>query len=118
LIRLLADENIDAEIISGVLRRCPQMVFESVRDVGLAHTPDPVILEWCAANGFILVTYDRNTVPKHAYERLQAGMPMPGVFVVRDRAPLGEAVLELSRIASQSTQEEWAGLVVFLPVRR
>jgi hypothetical protein len=50
--------------------------------------------------------------------RLEAELAMPGVFIVRDRAPLGEAVLELSRIASQSTQEEWAGLVVFLPARR
>ena len=117
MIRLLADENIDAEIISGVLRRCPQLVFESVRNVGLAQTPDPTILDWCAANGFILVTYDRNTVPKHAYARLEEGLSMPGVFIIRDRAPLGEAVLEMSRIAAQSTQEEWAGLVVFLPVR-
>ena len=118
MIRLLADENIDDEIISGVLRRCTGLVFESVRDVGLASTPDPDILEWCAANAAILVTYDRNTIPKYAYERLAAGLPMPGVFIVRDRAPLGEAVHELSRIASGSEQSEWEERVVFLPVRK
>jgi hypothetical protein len=116
-VRLLADENIDDEIIAGVLRRCPKTVFESVRDVGLSATPDADILEWCAANDRILVTYDRNTVTKYAYDRLAAELPMPGVFIVRDRAPLGEAVVELSRIAAQTEQVEWTGRVVYLPVR-
>jgi hypothetical protein len=66
-----------------------------VRDVGLAAVPDPEILEWVAANGRVLLTHDRNTVPSFAFERVAAGLPMPGVFLVSSHLPIGQAIDQL-----------------------
>ena len=42
-------------IVDGLTRRDPDLEFTHVRDVGLASTPDPTILEWTAAHGLVLL---------------------------------------------------------------
>ena len=49
--------------------------------VGLAHTPDPIILAWAASHGRILITGDLNTMVGFARDRVIAAQPMPGVLV-------------------------------------
>ena len=66
--------------------------FTHVRDVGLAAAPDPMILEWAAAHGLILLTHDRKTIPPFAYARVSAGLAMPGVFLVSDDMAIGQAI--------------------------
>ncbi len=34
------------------------------------HTPDPVLLDWAAREGRQIITRDRNTMTRNAYERL------------------------------------------------
>jgi predicted nuclease of predicted toxin-antitoxin system len=93
--RLLTDENFDGDIVRGLLRRIPDLDVVRVQDVGLAETPDPNILAWAAAEQRILLTHDRDTVPGFAYDRVRSGEPMPGVFLVSDRMPKGQAIDEL-----------------------
>jgi predicted nuclease of predicted toxin-antitoxin system len=93
--RLLTDENFDGDIVRGLLRRMPDLDVVRVQDVGLAETPDPNILAWAAADQRILLTHDRDTVPGFAYDRVRGGEPMPGVFLVSDRMPKGQAIDEL-----------------------
>jgi hypothetical protein len=69
-----------------------------------------------AANDRILLTHDRATIPDFAYARVVAGQPMPGVFVVHDRMPVRQAIDELLLMEACSEQEEWSGLVVYLPL--
>jgi predicted nuclease of predicted toxin-antitoxin system len=73
----------------------PDLDVVRVQDVGLAETPDPNILAWAAADQRILLTHDRDTVPGFAYDRVRGGEPMPGVFLVSDRMPKGQAIDEL-----------------------
>ena len=56
--------------------------------------PDPMVLEWAAARGLVLLTHDRKTIPPFAYARVAAGLPMPGVFLVSDDMPIGQAIDE------------------------
>jgi mRNA interferase HicA len=51
-----------------------------VQDVGLTGVVDPDILAW-----------DRATLPDYAYERLAASEKLPGVFILNDRFPVGDA---------------------------
>ncbi|MBY0524647.1 MAG: DUF5615 family PIN-like protein [Gemmataceae bacterium] len=95
MIKLVADENFDEDLLRGLLRRLPELNVVRVQDVNLAETPDPIILAWAAEQERILLTHDRNTVPDFAYDRVRAGQPMPGVFLVSDYMPKGQAIEEL-----------------------
>ena len=95
VIRILTDENFDGDIVRGLLRRMPSLDVVRVQDVELIQTPDPTILAWAAAEERILLTHDRETVPGFAYERVRNEQPMPGVFLVNDQMPRGQAIDEL-----------------------
>jgi hypothetical protein len=52
-----------------------------------------------------------------AHQRVAAEQPMPGVIVVPTPMPIGVAIAELAMVAAASDPEEWAGRVVYLPLR-
>jgi predicted nuclease of predicted toxin-antitoxin system len=95
VIRLLTDENFDGDILRGLVRRMPSLDVVRVQDVGLTETPDPTILAWAAAEERVLLTHDFDTVPGFAYDRVRSGQSMPGVFLVCDQMPKGQAIDEL-----------------------
>lgn len=80
MLRLAADENFNGDIVRGLLRRNPKLDIVRVQDVGLSGADDPSVLQWAADQGRILVTHDISTLAKHAFDRITAGQPMPGVF--------------------------------------
>jgi hypothetical protein len=59
------------------------------------------VLEWAAAHGLVLLTHDHKTIPSFVYDRVPAGLPMPGVFLVSTDMPIGQTIDELL-IAIQS----------------
>jgi predicted nuclease of predicted toxin-antitoxin system len=84
--RFLADHDLNELIAAGVLRREPALEFIRLRDVGLSDRPDAEVLAFAAANGFLLVSHDVNTMPAAAYARVTAraaalrmpcGLPTP-----------------------------------------
>src|SRR5688500_2413515 len=79
MLRLLADEDFDNRIVRGLLDRNPTLPVVRVQDVGLSGQDDLVLLEWAARERRILLTHDAATMTKYAYERVRAGLPMPGV---------------------------------------
>ena len=48
MLRLLADENLDYDLVRGALRLRPTLDFVRVQDVGLSGMSDPDILAWAA----------------------------------------------------------------------
>lgn len=67
MLKLLSDENFNADILRGIFRQRPGLDLVRVQDVGLNNKPDTDILAWAAVEGRILLTYDRDTIPLHAY---------------------------------------------------
>lgn len=116
MIQLATDENFDADILRGLLRRIPDLDVVRVQDVGLAETPDPIILAWAAEEVRILVTHDRDTMPNFAYDRVRAGGPMPGVFLVSDLMPKGQAIEELFMAVNCLSPEECRDQVTYFPL--
>ena len=116
MLRLLADENFNGDIVRALLLRQPDLDIVRVPDVGLTGVDDPDILAWAAANDRIVLTHDRATLPDYAFERLAAGEKMPGVFILNDRFPIGEATREILLIVAVSEQPEWSDRVVYLPL--
>jgi hypothetical protein len=117
VLRLAADENFSNDIIRGLLRRKPDLDVVRVQDVGLSGADDPTILEWAAQEGRVLLTHDVSTLTRYAYERVEAGKPMPGVFEVSRQVPIGVAIEDIMLIAECSLEGEWEGQVRYLPLR-
>ena len=116
MLLLVADENFNNDIVRGLLRRNPNLDIVRVQDVGLRGEEDPVILEWAANEGRVVLTHDAATMAYFAYERVQAGLSMPGVIEVADDLPLGQVIDDILLIAETSERNEWEGRVIYLPL--
>lgn len=115
--RLLADENLDNDIVRAIVRQGGSTLdILRVQDVGLAGVDDPRVLAWAAAEGRILVTHDVNTIPRYAYERVGHGAEMPGVIIVPQRMAIARCIEDLLLLAECSEDREWEGCVLFLPL--
>lgn len=114
--RWLADENLNGAIIRSLLYRRPTLDLVRVQDVGLRTVDDAAILEWAAAQGRILLTHDRATIPDFAFQRVVTRQSMPGVFVVDERISLRQVIDELLLVEDCSAPEEWQGKVIYLPL--
>lgn len=117
MLLLAADENFNNDIVRGLRRRNPAIDIIRVQDAGLSGAEDPVVLEWAARSGRVLLTHDVSTMTRHAYDRVRAGEPMPGVFELRRDVSIGTAVEEILMLAECSLPGEWEGQVRYLPLR-
>jgi predicted nuclease of predicted toxin-antitoxin system len=114
--RLLADENLDARILEG-LRGRPELIdLARVHDVGLIRTPDPIILQWAAERGWIVLTHDVRTMPGFALDRVRRGEPMPGVIVVSKLIGIGRAIADLMVMIVCGNDEDFNGQVKYIPL--
>ena len=114
MIRFAADENFNNAILRGILLRKPKLDIIRIQDVGLSGADDPTILKWSAQENRILLTHDVSTITRYAYERVQEGKPMPGVFEVGRSISIGKAIEDIMLIADCSKDGEWEGQVRYL----
>jgi hypothetical protein len=115
-LRFLTDEDFDNDILRGLTREVPEVDVVRVQDVSLAEAPDPQILEWAAREGRVLLTHDVSTMQAYAYERINVGLPLPGVFLVQQRSPIGQVIGDLALLAECSLEGEWEGRVCRIPL--
>ncbi len=87
-----------------------------MQDEDLAGAADRDVLAWAAENDRIVLTHDRATMPALACDRVAAARNTPGVFILNDRLPVGQAIQEILLIAGCTDQAEWAGRVIYLPL--
>jgi Domain of unknown function (DUF5615) len=116
MLRLLADENFNGEIVRGLLLRQPDLDVVRVQDVGLSGADDPDILAWAAEHNRIVMTHDRATMVDCAYERVAAEQEMAGVFILNDRLAVGRAIDEIMLMVACSEQAEWSRRAVHVPL--
>ncbi|MDZ4683835.1 MAG: DUF5615 family PIN-like protein [Planctomycetaceae bacterium] len=116
MLRLLADENFNNDIVRGLLLRQSDLDLVRIQDVGLLGAADPDLLVWAATVNRILLSHDLATMAGFADERVAVGDRMPGVFLVSDRLPVGRAIQEILLMSQCSEQLEWLGKVIHLPL--
>lgn len=92
MLPLATDEDVHEDIVRGLRRREPVLDVVRVVDVGLDHTPDPLILEWAAGEERILVTGDLNSMVGFARSRVQSGLLMPGVLALKENIGIGRVI--------------------------
>ena len=115
MLRFLADEDFDNRILRGLILKEPSLDIVTVQEVGRGGDDDPVNLQFAAQEGRVLLTHDRWIVP-FVTKRIDAGDPMPGVFISPQNAPMGSIVQDLLDLALLSLDGEWEGRIVFLPL--
>jgi predicted nuclease of predicted toxin-antitoxin system len=116
MLRLLSDADVPGQLIRGLRRRQPQIDLVRAQDVGLRTALDPAILEWAAAERRIVISRDVGTMVAHAYDRVRAALPMPGVFILRSGLTIGQLIDEILLIDFCSEPWEWQDQVVWLPL--
>lgn len=116
MLRFLADENFNNDILRGLASRGAHVDIVRVQDVGLYGADDPNVLAWAAEHDRALLTHDVRTVPDFADGRVSRGESMCGVFVVRDRNLIGPIIENILLLAECSYDGEWDNRVVFLPL--
>lgn len=117
MLRLIADENFNNNIVRGLLRRKADLDIVRAQDVALAGVDDPTILQWAAQQNRVLLTHDVSTITKYPYARIEAGQAMPGGFEVSRTAPIGPVIEDILLLAECSLEDEWAGQIRYLPLK-
>lgn len=122
MISLAADEDLDARITRGVLRREPGLDLVRAQEAGLRSASDPEVLAWTAGERRVLLTHDTDTMPAHAYARAAEGRPMPGVVAVPQidapprRLSIGEAIEDVLLVAAVYEPGDLEGQVIYIPL--
>ena len=116
MLRLATDEDFNSRIVRGLLRRQPELDIVRAQDAELSAKDDPEILAWAAREQRVLLTHDVTTMKQYAYERIAAGLPMPGVAILRTILTIGQAVNEVELVAIAGDPDDVRGLVLYLPL--
>ena len=114
--RFLADEDLRRAIVLATRRLEPAIEFVTALDVGLPAAPDPAVLEFAHANGWLLLSHDVNTMKAAAEERLRQARGISGLFLVPQNRPTRAIAESLVLVWSASQAEEWQDQIVYLPL--
>ena len=114
--RFLADENFDGRVFDGIRVENPELDIVRAQDTEVYEKADPLVLEFAARENRILLTHDSKTMPNHAFDRLAAGLTMPGMIVVSKKLELKKVIEDILTLAGASEPEEWEGKVKRLPL--
>ena len=115
MLQFQADEDFNGRILRGLRLRKRNLDIVRVLDVGLSGAPDARILEWVSDHQRILLTHDGRTMPYHAQTRLAQGLPVAGVLIVDDLAPIGACIDDMILVAECSDPAESANQIYYLP---
>jgi len=116
MLRLISDADVHGHIVRGARGRNPSIDLIRVQEIGLRTAKDSEILERAAAEDRIIITQDRGTMIACARMRIDAGQPMPGLFVLRPRTTISEAIEALLLVDYCSEPHEWRERIEFLPL--
>lgn len=110
------DEDFDRDILRGVLVQQPELNLVRVQDLGMRGFMDDVLLEEAAKQGVVYITHDRNTLIDVAYQRVRTGLPMPGVIVVKQIAPMKTLIDDLLLVLEANDASHFENLVWYIPL--
>jgi hypothetical protein len=116
MLRLATDEDVHDDIIRGLRRRESTLDIVRVVDVGLGHTPDPLILEWTAGEGRILITGELNSMIGFDSDRVQSALSMPGVLALKENVGIGRVIDDILLVALCYTADEMKDQVLYVPL--
>ena len=114
--RLLFDEDLNHNIIRGLVRRIEALDYKTVLDLGLEGREDAEVLEAAASEHRLLVSHDVTSMTVAFRGRAAEASPSFGLVLVPQSLPLGDAIDQLELICVASTNDDWLGVIEFLPI--
>lgn len=114
-VKFQADADLNENIVTGILRRFPQIDFKNANEAGLEGVPDEDVLSIASAEKRILITHDRKTMPRHFAEFIQH-KECSGVLIVSKRAEISGIIDDLILIWLASEAEEYMNVIRSLPI--
>ncbi|MBX3062885.1 MAG: DUF5615 family PIN-like protein [Anaerolineae bacterium] len=112
-----ADENFHGVVLRGLLAKFPDLDILRIQDTEFYGAADEVLLEAAARQGIILLTRDVKTMTKHAYDRIRAGLPMPGVIEIVEGTSIAQAIDDLIVLIGAGKPEDFENQVRYVPMR-
>lgn len=114
-LRLYMDEQVPDPITEGLRARGVDVL--TVQEDGMAHRPDPELLDRAAVLGRVMVTQDKHFLIE-AVSRQRLGKRFSGVIYGQQlRVTIGSCVHDLELLAKASEPDELADRIVHLPLR-
>ena len=115
--RFLLNENVDL-VVQRQLRR--RELHLEVLAVGDSDAPplrasDTAILTWIEQNNYILVSWDKRTLPGHLADHFDTGGHVPGVLLIRRGTSLGQIIETLYLVWVASEAEEYYDRLDYIP---
>ena len=114
-IRFQADEDLNEDIVTGLVRREPAIDFQTASVARIRGHSDEQVLRLAASQGRIVVSHDRKTMPQH-FGRFVESQTSPGLIIVSQRADVLTAIQDLLIIWSASDAEEWVNCLGVVPL--
>lgn len=113
-VRFQADADFKQSIVNRVLRRQPNVDFQSAKIAELEGKKDREVLKLAAQEGRVLVTHDRRTMPTEFGEFVRA-QNSSGVLIVSQKLSINESIEALILIWEATTAEEWINQIMSIP---
>lgn len=110
-----ADADLNEDIVTGVLRRVPEIDFQTATEAGLEGLRDENVLKIAAAEKRILITHDRKTMPGHFAEFVQTEKCW-GVFIVSKKYEISLVIEEIILIWTASEAGEYINSIRQIPI--
>jgi hypothetical protein len=114
-VRFQADADLSQIIVAAVLRRSPDIDFQTAHAGGLGGLTDIELLGMAASEERILVTHDARTMPTH-FAEFVGSRKSSGVIVVPQSLAIPAAAEDLTLIWAATTPEEWTNRIFYLPL--
>lgn len=116
MLRLLIDQDLDHDILRGLIRRIPQLDAVTAFEIGMNRATDPELLAWAAQKKRVIITHDRTTMPAHASNLLRDGKAIAGLIIVPRRLALHQVLDDLELMITCSDGDEWKNVIRYMPL--
>ncbi|MCY7391986.1 MAG: DUF5615 family PIN-like protein [Leptolyngbyaceae cyanobacterium CAN_BIN12] len=113
-VRFQADADLRQAIVTGIIRKQPNLNFQSANEAELEGIKDLEVLAIAAQDGRLLVTHDRKTMPTE-FGQYILSRASSGVLILSQSLPISEAIDAIILVWEASTAEEWINQIMTFP---
>jgi predicted nuclease of predicted toxin-antitoxin system len=113
-VRFQADADLNQAIVTGTMRRQPNLNFQSAYAARLEGKKDPEVLAIAGQDGRVLVTHDRKTMPAE-FGKFILSENSSGVLVLSQNLSVSDAIEALILVWEASAAEEWVNQIMSIP---
>jgi hypothetical protein len=113
--RFQADEDLNAKVISGLLRRESSLDIRTAKAAGIPGLEDSQVFAAAARDGRILVSHDRETMPGY-FKIFVSEFTSAGLIIVSQTLEIREVIGQILLVWAASDAREWRDQITYLPL--